>query len=577
MPAVSHQARAAVPLGDLEQRLAGARALAPGTAVELTALVELASRLVRDPLRRGELAREGAELARRLGDDVAQLRCRAMIAEAVARAERATVALPDALEIVAAAERCGDPQAVAQARHAVAYCFEELDCGPESIEHARRALRGYQRAGDLFGEGRILSMMGVVADRLGDCAQATELDTRACEIFLECDDPSGAGMMLANIAHRQRSDGDLLAALESCQRSLELFEQAGMPLDGFWAMLAYAQTLVDLGQPDAAAGWVERAAQHNRLPEGRLANPTYEIDILVVTAEALQIRQGELDRARRTLERAVMLADDQGAMRIAAKAESLLAGVLRASGDFESAYHHLERGCQLTEELARASHDRRIRALRVLFEVEQAERDALRYRELARAQAEAIVELERTKAELADRMAELQRLHAEVSQLSRTDPLTAIANRRCMNDRLIELSVSAGRYGTPLAVAMVDVDRFKQINDRYGHAIGDAVLVTIAELTRCHVRACDMPARLGGDEFVIIMPAARRADGVRACRRLRAAVRSYPWEQIAPGLTVTITIGVADATGQTDPDEILRLADTAMYRGKQEGGDTVMI
>jgi diguanylate cyclase (GGDEF)-like protein len=459
----------------------------------------------------------------------------------------------------------------------VAYCFEELDCGPEGLEHARRALRGYQRAGDLFGEGRILSMMGVVADRLGDCAQATELDTRAYEIFLECDDPSGAGMMLANIAHRQRNDGDLLAAVDSCQRALELFEQAGNPLDGFWAMLAYAQTLVDLGQPDAAAVWVERAAQRNRLPEGRLANPTYEIDILVVTAEALQIRQGELDQARRTLERAVMVADEQGAMRLAAKAESLLAGVLRASGDVESAYRHLERSCQLTEELARASHDRRIRALRVVFEVEQAQRDALRYREQARAQAEVIVELERTKAELADRMAELQRLNAEVSQLSQTDPLTGIANRRFMNDWLLELGVSAGRHGTPVAVAMFDVDRFKQINDRYGHAIGDAVLVTIAKLTQRHVRACDMPARLGGDEFVIVMPGVPCADGVWACRRLHAAVRGYPWEQLAPGLSVTITIGVADATGRTDLDEILRLADSALYRGKHGGRDTVMI
>src|SRR6266545_3647763 len=242
MPAVT-------PLADLERRLAEARAKAPGSAAELAAIVELACRLVRDPLRRGELAGEGVEVAGRLGDEVAQLRCRAMLAEALARAERPAVALPDALQVVAAAERCGQPQAAAQAHHTVAICFHNLDCDPEALEHARRALNGYQRAGDLFGEGRMLSLMGVLADRLGERVEAAELYRRAHDIFLDCDDPSGAGLMLTNIA-------------------------------------------------------------------------AYQHKILLTTAEALQIPQGDLGEARVTLERAVSMADRQGAIGWAAKAES---------------------------------------------------------------------------------------------------------------------------------------------------------------------------------------------------------------------------------------------------------------
>jgi diguanylate cyclase (GGDEF)-like protein len=567
---VSPLVRAVVPLADLEQRLADARAGAVGTASELAAIVELASRLVRDPRRRGELAREGVELARRLGDEVAELRCRAMVAEAVTRAEGPTVALPDALQVLTAAERCGDPQAAAQARHVVAICFHDLDCWPEALEHARRAVNAYQRAGDLFGEGRILSTVGAIAARLGEDVQAVELYRRAHDIFLECDDPSGAGLMLANAAHYQVVKGDHRGAVETCQRAFELFEQAGNPLDGYWAMLKYAEALVGLGQPDAAALWIERAAQRNLLPDGRTASPEYAVDILLTAAEALQIPRGELDMARATLERAVRIADEQGTISSTAKAEFLLAGVLRASGDLGSAYDHLERSRQLTEELARSSHDRRVRALRVQFEVEQAQRDAMRYRDQTLAQAEVIAELERTKAEL-------QRLNVEVSQLSQTDPLTGIANRRFMSDRLTELVATTRRYSIPLAVAIFDVDRFKQINDRYGHAVGDAVLVTIAELTRCYIRASDLPARLGGDEFVIIMPGVRGAGAVLACRRLHAAVRGYPWEEVAPDLTVTISVGISDATGQTDPDEVLRLADAALYRSKHAGRDTVML
>ncbi len=569
MPAVT-------PLADLERRLAEARAKAPGSAAELAAIVELACRLVRDPLRRGELAGEGVEVAGRLGDEVAQLRCRAMLAEALARAERPAVALPDALQVVAAAERCGQPQAAAQAHHTVAICFHNLDCDPEALEHARRALNGYQRAGDLFGEGRMLSLMGVLADRLGERVEAAELYRRAHDIFLDCDDPSGAGLMLTNIAAYQHADGDLTAAAATGERALDLFDEAGSPLDGLIAMLNYAKILVDIGQPDAAALWVKRAAQRNRRPDGTLANPAYEIKILLTTAEALQIPQGDLGEARVTLERAVSMADRQGAIGWAAKAESLLAGVLREAGDLASAYDHLTRSKELTEERTRASHDRRVRALRVLFEVEQARCEAMRYRDQAQAQARVIAELERTKVELAVRMAELERLNAEMLQLSQTDPLTGMANRRYMGQRLIELSAVTSRYGTPLAVAVFDIDRFKHINDRFGHATGDTVLVTIAELTRGHIRSADLPARLGGDEFVIIMPSVPGTDAASACRRLHAAVRAYPWDRVVSGLKVTITVGVTDATGQTDPDEILRLADAALYRGKHAGRDMVI-
>src|SRR5207247_2741778 len=126
----------------------------PGTGIELDALVELASRLVRDPQRRGELAAEGVALATRLGAEAAGLRCRAMVAEFVARHRSATEALPDALEILAAAERGDDPLALAQAHHTVAHCFDRLDCTSEALEHVQLGLDGYRRGADRPGEGR---------------------------------------------------------------------------------------------------------------------------------------------------------------------------------------------------------------------------------------------------------------------------------------------------------------------------------------------------------------------------------------------------------------------------------------
>jgi len=538
-------------------------------------LVELANRLVRDPQRRGELATEGVELAGRLGAEAAGLRCRAMVAEFVARHRSAAEALPDALEILAAAERGDDPLARAQAHHSVAHCFDRLDCTSEALEHVHQGLEGYQQGGDRLGEGRMFSFMASMFWQLGETGRARELYERAYEILLECDDPSGAGVMLSCVADLQVEDGDPVGAIATCERSLEQFERAGMPLDAHMAMTSCAEALAATGRYDLAGLWAKRAAECNRLPDGTLANPSYELQVLLVTARTAQLPCGDFDGARDTLERAVALAEELRSVRCAAEAEALLARALRALGDLTAAFDHLERSRVRTEEVARITHDRQVRALRVRFEVEQAQREATRYREQALAQTAVIAELERTKAELAVRMADLERLNAEVVQLSQTDPLTSIANRRFMNERLAGFCEASARYGTPLAVAVFDVDRFKDINDRYGHGTGDTVLLALADLVRRHVRATDLPARLGGDEFVIVMPGVDADEAVDACLRLRAAVHDHPWDAVAAGLAVTITIGVADGTGGAEPEEILRRADAALYCGKRSGRDTV--
>jgi diguanylate cyclase (GGDEF)-like protein len=564
-------------LSDLEDGLARARATAAGTAVELEALVELAARLVRDPQRRGELAREGVVLAGKLGDAAARLRCRAMVAEADSRQGTPVDVLPEALATLAEAERLGDPLALAQSHHTVASCFFRQDCAPEALEHVQKALDGYRRGGDIFGEGRVLSLMAALCRRLGESGRAGQLFQEAHDIFVDCDDPSGAGVMLGNAADMQIEAGDPAAAMATCELALERFEQAGMPLDSVLVMSSYANALARLGERDLAALWAKRALERNRLPDGTLANPHYELDLLVTLAQAVQLRQGEFDAARATLERAIVLADELGTPRLAAGAEALLAEVLHASGDPAAAYQHLNRSCRLTEEVTKATHDQRVRALRVRFDVEQAEREALRYREQARAQTEIIAELERTKAELASRMDELQRLNDEIVQLSQTDPLTGIANRRRMNDTLTDLAEASARFNTPLSVALFDIDHFKAINDRYGHDVGDGVLVAFAGLLRAHLHAKDLPARLGGDEFVAIMPGSTADESMVVCRRILKEVRGYPWRETATDLVVTVTIGIADGTGRHDADAVLRDADAALYRGKNAGRDTVIV
>jgi len=120
---------------------------------------------------------------------------------------------------------------------------------------------------------------------------------------------------------------------------------------------------------------------------------------------------------------------------------------------------------------------------------------------------------------------------------------------------------------------VLDLDHFKAVNDRFGHEVGDRVLVRVAELLREQVRSDDVVARTGGEEFVLLMPRTTDAEALACCERVRAALRAERWGAIAPGLSITASLGVATAPDATDLDELARGADERMYEAKRAGRD----
>jgi two-component system cell cycle response regulator len=155
-----------------------------------------------------------------------------------------------------------------------------------------------------------------------------------------------------------------------------------------------------------------------------------------------------------------------------------------------------------------------------------------------------------------------------------TDELTGLANRRHGVDTLERAVARATRHGHLLALARVDVDRFKEINDTYGHQAGDRVLAEVGRRLAGAVRGGDELARWGGDEFVAILPDTDREGGLRAAERLRAAVAATPVPVDGVEVDVTISVGWAHWAGDT-PDDLLARADRALYQAKDVGRDTV--
>jgi diguanylate cyclase (GGDEF)-like protein len=170
---------------------------------------------------------------------------------------------------------------------------------------------------------------------------------------------------------------------------------------------------------------------------------------------------------------------------------------------------------------------------------------------------------------------ELEAARADAERQARTDELTEMRNRRAFYE-LGELAIAqAARYRDPLAVIMLDIDRFKDINDTWGHAAGDEILRLVALIVQRTVRTSDIAGRVGGEEFAILLPRATPADAVAMAERLRAAMEKAPLWHDQGEIHFTASFGVASAGEGETLDHLLAEADKALYDAKEGGRNRV--
>ena len=169
--------------------------------------------------------------------------------------------------------------------------------------------------------------------------------------------------------------------------------------------------------------------------------------------------------------------------------------------------------------------------------------------------------------------------NARLEHLAQTDALTQLLNRRVLTTRMATEMVRAQRYDATLALLMIDLDHFKQVNDRYGHLVGDEVLRDLGGILREAVRTIDVAARYGGEEFVVLLPETDDAGAEAFAERLRARVAAHPFaRQVRPEplrLTASIGLAVYPAARVESVEDLLARADAALYRAKADGRDRV--
>ena len=185
---------------------------------------------------------------------------------------------------------------------------------------------------------------------------------------------------------------------------------------------------------------------------------------------------------------------------------------------------------------------------------------------------EAVVQ---ARGELERANAALRANEARIRELMLVDPLTGVGNRRFLQQRLDCELGRARRYDEPSCLAIADLDDFKQVNDTYGHEVGDRVLRTFAQTLRDNVREVDVIARYGGEEFVLLFPRTGCDEARRVAERVRAALEATRIEPLAR--PVTVSFGLAACAGAQEADKALARADQALYRAKRAGKNRIAL
>lgn len=415
--------------------------------------------------------------------------------------------------------------------------YLEMGDYPGAVQLYRESLEIKQALGDLQGQANALSNLGVVFQRLGRTQEALDYHQQALDIAGRLGSPQVRATCLENLGLSHASLGNLEKALELFQASKTLYQELGHRLGELSVMLQVGSTMGLMGQSDAAI-------------------------------EALQ--------------RGLKIAEQLGPQKPLLEFHQALSRVFEQTHKPALALYHLQQAIEIERRIHKEQQAQKTAALLAGFQVEKARQEAeierLRNTELARANRElarAIENLKEADAEKSRLLQKLREQSQELERLARQDPLTRLYNRRYLEENLAREFAASKRYRFPLSIAMVDIDHFKQINDRFSHQVGDDVLRLVAQMLESNCRGADFAARYGGEEFVLVFPQTNQSGALIACERVRQRIENYPWNDIYPHLRVTVSIGISSDPTLPDHEKLLAAADEQLYAAKRAGRNRV--
>jgi diguanylate cyclase (GGDEF)-like protein len=482
------------------------------------------------------------EEAAEIGETVLGLRARLVHADMIRRRGDVAGAARTFLEIHRRAEQDQCATLLARSHFHLALTHHYLGDQAASLEHAIRAV-------ELLDEQTPLGLRVIHLIRLanslaesGSVDAARERYLQAEEIAVSIGDLTRQLLVLNNLAYTEYEVGDP----EKASAAVERMHAVAAALGRDFLIVerdTIANIQISLGQYAAAEQTVQAAVNAPQWFE------VHDLADAALTLAEAQRRLGAIDRAQISLDRCRELCEERELAGVRVRVHAEQAELYAATGSYQQAFEEYKRFHAAAEELRAGQQEARARTRQAMFETAEARRDAERYREQAR-----------------------------------RDPLTGLHNRRHVDEQLPVALARSAASGTPLTVALVDLDHFKRINDTFSHDVGDQVLVVVADLltsVQAVVADTGFVARMGGEEFLLVLPGVAGEDAALRLDALRLVVRAHPWHPMTGDLPVTVSIGAVTVSAGT-PDEadtvagILAEADRHLYVAKNTGRDRVI-
>ena len=487
---------------------------------------------------------------------------------------------------VEAGERLGDRKLLALAlalRGELAYYRGAFDAALADLD---RAYRLEQARGDEKRQRYVLNAIAnVYADsRVGAYDRAIDYYRQLLAAHQAAGDLRQQATGHFNLGSTYERKGDLAAALAEFERAASLDRRRQDPDEVAFDERAAASVLVKLGRAREALPRLDAVVAHY----AGTGNDSMVAHARLTRGTARRA-SGDPAGALADLDAAGAFYRRDGNDRFLERVEQERAEALAARGDFAAALRARTAQLELERRLAAVTRDEHTSRLRVQFDSDRKEAEnralarenALRGRALR--DAERIRALQWTVIALAAVLLlvlaalALQQIRRarRLRVLAMTDELTRLPNRRAFFRLAGENAAAAARSGRPLAVLALDIDHFKRINDTQGHEAGDRVLQRVANAARSAVRDGDSVGRVGGEEFLALLPHADLGAATQVAERLRAAVASLDATDLAPGLRVTVSVGVALRRAEETIAALVQRADAALYRAKENGRNRV--
>ena len=434
----------------------------------------------------------------------------------------------------------------------------------EALHHAERAVERADAAGELALRVYVRRATCPVFGNVG----VPDLRRRVVELLelaVASGDPWEEAISRNDLACNLQAEGELAAAEAELERALAAARRVAAA--NSFALGVIHSTRADLrlllGRAEEALSDAERSLE--LLSASEDPNP-YVLGATVRADVQARMALGRLDDARNVGEGALKWLGDR-VPQTRSLILSTLASSLRDAGRVEEAYDALDRAAELERQAFQELSELQLRLERATLEASAARQTsatlAAKNRELADAHAE-----------LEQRTEELERLQEQLRDQAERDWLTGLHNRRYFARELERLS--GEQTGEWLSLAIVDLDHFKSINDEFGHEVGDRVLVRVAALLSDVLRRADVIVRSGGEEFLVLMPATEINAATACCERIRRRVREEDWGQLATGLALTASAGVAATDEPAQGPALVRRADERLYEAKRAGRDRVV-